>query len=151
MPTMSRFRRRCTAPAVLALALGVSLAAPRVAHAQLIGCQTDPILLLSNGTEFDLHASIDDSASDVQQVTFTVHAPAGTHLLLATPGLLGPKVVVSFSADQSVGHYTTTTVVTTGTAGVGVTASTQALGLIAVALETVSGTSGQPLTIALDI
>jgi hypothetical protein len=151
MPVTTRFPRSLVALALLSLALGASLGAPRLAHAQLVGCQTDPILLLSNGTELDLHASIDDSGSDVRQVIFTVHAPTGTHLLLYTPGLLGPKEVVQFAADQNPGHYTTTTQVDTGTAGVGVTATTQALGLIGVALVSASGTSQQPLSVSLDL
>jgi hypothetical protein len=150
LPFPARRLRSLFVPAV-AVALGISLATPRLAHAQLSGCQSDPVLVLSNLTEIDLHASIADSSDDVQQVIYTVHAPVGTSLVTYTPGLLGPKQVVQFVADQDSGHYTTTIVVDTGTGGVDVTATTQALALLGAALATVSGVSHQPLTVALTL
>jgi hypothetical protein len=110
------------------------------------------VLLLSNGTEIDLQASIDASSDDVQQVIYTVHGPAGTSLVSSTPGVLGPKQVTRFVADQAPGQYTTTTVVDTVTGGVAVTAQTQALAAdAATALATVSGLSHQPLSVALHL
>src|SRR5438067_10480607 len=117
MRTQLRYLRPLVVAGVAAVALTVLPFTPRLAHAQLKGCQTDPVLLLSNGTELDLQALIDDYSDDVQQVTFTVHAPDGTTLVTYTPGVLGPKEVVHFAADQASGHYTTTTVVDTGTGG----------------------------------
>ena len=148
-----RYLRPLVVSALAAVALNAVPVTPRLAHAQLAGCQSDPVLLLSNGTEIDLHASIDDSSDDVQQVTYTVHAPAGTRLVIETPGALGPKEAVHFAADQGPGHYTTTTVVDTGSGGVAVTATTQALALVrlAVALATVSGVSHQQLSVAMDL
>ena len=148
-----RYLRPLVVSTLAAVALNALPVPPRLAHAQLAGCQSDPVLLLSNGTEIDLHASIDDSSDDVQQVTYMVHAPAGTRLVIETPGALGPKEAVQYAADQGLGHYTTTTVVDTGSGGVTVTATTQALaaGSVTAALATVSGVSHQRLSISLDL
>jgi hypothetical protein len=144
-----RYLRPLVVSALTAVALNALPVPPRLAHAQLAGCQSDPVLLLSNGTEIDLHASIDDSSDDVQQVTYTVHVPAGTRLVIDTPGALGPKEVVRYAADQGPDHYTTTTVVDTGSGGVTVMATTQALALVGAALVTVSGVSHQRLSVSL--
>jgi hypothetical protein len=88
----------------------------------------------------------------VQKVTFTVHAPAGTNLVTYTPGVLGPKEVVQFKADQQSGQYTTTTVADTGTGGVDVTATTTAVAADgATARVTVSGLSHQQLSASLSL
>ena len=80
---------------VLVAALLVGLVAPHMAHAQVSGCTADPVVSLSNGTQLDLYASIDDSSQDVQQVTFNVTVPQGVHEVAYTPGLLGSKQVVN--------------------------------------------------------
>ena len=149
MRTRIRYLRPLVLLGLAAVAVGVSPLKLRLAHAQLSGCQSDPVVLLSNGTEIDLRASIDDSSDDVQKVTYTVHGPAGTTLVSASPGVLGPKQVTQFVADQAPGHYTTTTVVDTGKGGVAVTATTQALAADgATALATVSGFSHQQLSVS---
>src|SRR5919198_6577394 len=76
---------------VLAAGLLAGLVAPHMAHAQVSGCTADPVVSLSNGTELDLYASIDDSSQDVQQATFNVIVPRGAHVVAYTPGLLGSK------------------------------------------------------------
>lgn len=154
MPMPSRSVIRLLRPlvaCVVAVTLGSSILAAHPARAQLVGCQSDPVLLLSNGTEIDLRASIDDSSDDVQQVSYTVHGPTGTSVVGETPGLLGPKEVVRYVADQDPGRYATTTVVDTGAGAVAVTATTQALGLVGVSLGSVSGVAHQPLTLTLTL
>jgi hypothetical protein len=160
--SISRPRRPRVLFVLLSLALSGMLLTPRSAHAQLVGCQSDPILVLSNKTEIDLRASIDDSSDDVRQVTYTVHGPAHTSVIAVIPGLLGPKEVVQYSADQATHSYVTTTLVDTGADGVAVTASTQALALgltilpglgldTGVALVSISGLSHQPLSLSLTL
>lgn len=127
---MALFTVHHTRPTMLATALlvGAGLAvtvAPPTAHAQLAGCRSDPVVVLSDGTELDLDATIDDSSQDVQQVLFIVNAPHGTHVIVYTPGALGPKEVLRVSASNSPATYDTMTVVDTYNRGIRVTATTQ--------------------------
>ena len=152
MRTRIRYLRPLVLLALATVAVGVSPLKLPLAHAQLSGCSTDPVLVLSNGTTIDVLASIDTSSDSVQKVTFTVHAPAGTSLVTYTPGVLGPKEVVQFKADQRSGQYTTTTVADTVTGGVAVTASTKAIAADgATAVASVSGVSNQPLSVPLTL
>jgi hypothetical protein len=132
---------------VLVAALLVGLVAPRMAHAQVSGCTADPVVSLSNGTQLDLFASIDDSSQDVQQVTFNVKVPRGVHLVAYTPGLLGPKQVVNVYPHGGPHSYITRTLVSTQTGGVHVTATTRAVGIVGIASASHSGHAGQWITV----
>lgn len=98
------------------------------AHA-MSACRSDPIVVLSNGAVLDLSAIIDDDITDISQVRYVLHAPAGTWVVSAIPtdGLMGYKEVFEFHADSpssgSQGVYTSDAQVTTGTQGVAVTAT----------------------------
>jgi hypothetical protein len=118
-----------------------------MAHAQVSGCTADPVVSLSNGTELDLFASIDDSSQDVQQVTFDVTVPQGVQKVAYTPGLLGPKQVVNVYPNGDPHSYTTSTLVTTQTSGVQVTATTRAVGTSGIASASDSGYAGQWITV----
>jgi hypothetical protein len=98
---------------------------------------------LSNGTQLDLYASIDDSSQDVQQVTFDVIVPRGVQEVAYTPGLLGSKQVVNVYARGGPYNYTAATLVTTQTRGVQVTATTRAAGTGGTASASNSGHAGQ--------
>jgi hypothetical protein len=91
-----------------------------------VGCRSDPAVILSNGTVLDLSAAIADADMDVQNVTYTLHAPAGTSVVAAinTYGPLGPKETFRFFADDAPGTYDTFTSVTTGANGIAVSATT---------------------------
>ena len=132
---------------VLVAALLVGLVAPHMAHAQVSGCTADPVVSLSNGTQLDLYASIDDSSQDVQQVTFNVTVPRGVQEVAYTPGLLGPKQVVNVYAHGGPHNYATATLVTTQTSGVQVTAKTTAVGTGGTASASHSGHAGQWITV----
>ena len=132
---------------VLAAVLLAGLVAPHMAHAQVNGCMADPVVSLSNGTQLDLYASIDDSSQDVQQVTFEVHVPQGVQKVAYTPGLLGPKQVVNVYSDRGPHSYITRTLVTTQTDGVHVTATTRAVGIGGIASASHSGHAGQWITV----
>jgi hypothetical protein len=108
-------------------------------------------VLLSNGTQLDLSAAIDDSSDDVLQVTYTLHIPTGTQVVAYTPGLLGDKQVLSAIADESGSTYETATLVQTKTDGIQVTATTEAAGLVGLALDSVSGYDNQSLTVQVTI
>jgi hypothetical protein len=132
---------------VLAAVLLAGVVAPHMAHAQVSGCMADPVVSLSNGTQLDLYASIDDSSQDVQQVTFNVIVPRGVQEVAYTPGLLGSKQVVNVYPDGSPHSYITRTLVTTQTSGVQVTATTRAVGTGGTASASHSGHAGEPITV----
>jgi hypothetical protein len=136
-------RRARLGACVLAAGLLTGLIAPHMAHAQVSGCTADPVVSLSNGTQLDLYASIDDSSQDVQQVTFNVIVPRGVQEVAYTPGLLGSKQVVNVYAHGGPHNYTTATLVTTQTSGVHVTATTRAVGAGGGASASDSGYAGQ--------
>jgi hypothetical protein len=143
------FRSRLVRLGVSVLAAGLlaGLVAPHRTHAQVSGCMADPVVSLSNGTQLDLYASIDDSSQDVQQVTFTVIVPRGVQEVAYTPGLLGSKQVVNVYAHGGPDSYTTATLVTTQTRGVHVTATTRAVGTGGGASASDSGYAGQWITV----
>jgi hypothetical protein len=134
---------------MLAALLLAGPVAPHMAHAQVSGCMADPVVSLSNGTQLDLFASIDDSSQDVQQVTFEVHVPRGVQEVAYTPGLLGPKQVVNVYSDRGPRSYITRTLVTTQASGVQVTATTRAVGISRTVLASGShsGHAGQWITV----
>jgi len=101
------------------------------ARADLVGCRSDPVAILSNGVTVDLTATINDTEADVQQVAYTLHAPMGTSIVsvLYTSGVLGPKEVLRFFADSTAGVYSSLTQVRTGAHGVAVAAQTIAVPL----------------------
>ena len=136
---------------VLAAVLLAGLVAPHMAHAQVSGCMADPVVSLSNGTQLDLFASIDDSSQDVQQVTFNVMVPRGAQEVAYTPGLLGPKQVVNVYPGGSPHSYITRTLVTTQTSRAHVTATTRAVGLGGLASASHSGHAGQWITVPVSL
>jgi hypothetical protein len=102
----------------LALMLGVMLGimAPVLqAHAGFSSCQGDPVVSLSNGVVLDLSVSLDISASSVNQIVYTVHAPKGTKVVSVTytAGSLQNKEVLNFVADQQSEQYLTDTFAST--------------------------------------
>ncbi len=130
-----------------ALLLGL-LAGPLTPHpalAHFTSCTSDPVVTLSNGAQLDLTANISDSASDVQSITYTVHAPAGTSMVSVAS--LGPADHVTFYADDAANAYDTYTTVYTGQSSVAVTAKTTVVSVLGVTLgsQSTSGTSGQSL------
>lgn len=143
---------RTAAAIILALAAGSLTARPALAG--ITSCRSDPVVTLSNGTQIDLQAGINDSAADVQSIVYTVHAPAGTSLVsvVNTGSVLGLVERVTFYADAPARTYDTYTTVTTGASNVAVTATTtiaaatvvQTLG-VTLASQSVSGWNGQAL------
>jgi len=85
-------RRALLGGALTAGGLLSGLLAVNTAHAA-IGCRSDPIVVLSNGVTLDLSATIYDDSSDVQQVNYTLQAPAGVWVqqAITTDGAVGYK------------------------------------------------------------
>jgi hypothetical protein len=132
---------------VLTAALLAGTVAPYMAHAQLVGCRSDPVVSMSDGTQLDLNAVINDSSNDVKQVIYTLHVPVATYVIAYTPGLLGSKQVVQVTADQNPKTYETITMVKTYTPGIPVTATTKGVRPIKTATASASGNSNQSLTV----
>ena len=147
-----RARRGLTALALASCALlTVPTVVPR-AHAEWVGCRSDPAVVLADGVIVDLSANIADAASDVQNVAYTLHVPTGTAKVLAinTSLILGPKETFSFVDDQPPGQYYSTTTVTTGAGGVAVSAKTVVIPLLhQSASGTAAGVAWQDLNIYL--
>ncbi len=71
------------------------------ARAAFIGCRSDPLVILSNGVVLDLSANIVDDVTDVQSISYTLHAPKGVLLLraISTDGPVGYREQFKFRAD----------------------------------------------------
>jgi hypothetical protein len=124
-----------------------SLLAPAT-HAALGGCRSDPIVTLSNGYAFDLHATVDDTYADIQQVTYTLHAPVGTWVTNEVDtSVLGGKETFLFRADNPPNTYSAATKVDTLTPHIPVVAATDLVKVTGTVLsiDRVSGQSQQML------
>lgn len=134
---------------LLALGLAVLLlcAAAPAAHASIGGCRSDPVFLLSNGTELDLTAAIATDSSNVLGVAYALHIPTGIQVLSAIGWSLGAKEQWSVAADMPPGQYRTSTFVTTSLQGIAVQTTTEAIGLIGAAIRTVDGYNDQHLEV----
>lgn len=134
--------------------LGAALAAtsllagplfPHHASAAIGYCRSDPMVQLSDGTVIHMRAVIQDDASDVQGVDYTLHAPAGTTVKhVAYTGGPSAKETFHLVADEASDTFDTVTVVSTGLANVAVTAETQVAGL---GSGSASGLSGESLAV----
>src|SRR5437764_5547457 len=104
--TTRRARYVLLGTAVLSASLlARSLLAPDT-HAAIGGCRSDPVVTLSNGAALDLHASVDDTATDVQQVSYTLSGPKGTSVTgEVDTTVLGPKDRFQYSANGPARTY----------------------------------------------
>ena len=133
--------------ALAAGALFLALPAVPTAYASIGGCRSDPVFVLSDGTELDVSATIDTTSDLVQNVTYTLYIPAGTQVVGYAAGSLGARQQWSAVADLPAQQYETVTRVTTATAGVAVSATTQALGPLGSAAGTAQGQNAQKLVV----
>lgn len=132
--------------AALSVALVLAPARAPAAHAIDI-CRSDPVALLSDGAVVDLSADITADIADVQGVAYTLHIPMGTRVLAwaGTDGAMGLKESFQAQADAAPGTYASTTVVTTATPHVAVTAHTQVVTALALLQGAAPGWDRQPL------
>jgi hypothetical protein len=87
------------------------------AHAATGACRSEPVVILSNGYALDMNATIQDDASDVQSVNYTVNIPSGVSVV-GTPvddAVLGVKDHYSFSSNGPAGSYSVGVTANTGT------------------------------------
>jgi len=93
---------------------------------------------------------VNDDLSDVQQITYILHAPTGTHVVAILS--LGPREVLHFVADNTPVGYDSVTMVSTYTPGVAVTALTSVVPLAALAATgSASGTAHDNLAVHLSV
>jgi hypothetical protein len=109
----------------LLLALAVVLLSILPAQAAMLGCRSDPAVVLSNGLVLDLSADIAAKPWEVQQVVYTLHIPRGVNAVAILRTRTWPTSVERFviTADNAPGRYDSTTVVYTRRKGVAVTAN----------------------------
>ncbi len=119
--------------------------APHHAHAA-IGCRTDPIVTLSNGLVVQLSATVYDNPSDINAVTYTLHAPAGTSVVNVVYPVDPNNIPQTFNfyADNPAGTWDSYTYVDTKTTGVSVTATAEVNNL---AVFSANGTDHQNVQI----
>ena len=124
-----------------------SLVAPAT-HAAISGCRSDPVVTLSNGDALDLHATVEDAYSDVQQVSYTLHAPIGTWVTSEVDtSVLGVKDSFHFYADEPANTYSAAAKVDTLTPQIAVVAATDlvSVNVPVLSVARVSGQSQQTL------
>ena len=102
-------RRIVRAAMVLLMAVaGAGMMAARPASAAVVGCRSDPVLVV-NGAAFDVYDTLQTDPSAVRELDYTVTVPAGSLLggIQLTVGLGFPeRVNIVYSAAQPWGSIT---------------------------------------------
>ena len=117
------------------------------ASAALVHCRTDPIFKLSNGDVTNVTLDISTDATNVRNVTYSLHVPAGVTVtqVTYTAGGMGTKEMYKVYQDSPAKTYTADVVVTTqNTGSIPVIATVR---LNSTNAKSVSGTSGQHLVV----
>jgi hypothetical protein len=157
--TMIDFIKRvCQALIVLSVLLTGLAASPMLtpaAEASMSSCRSDPLVYLSNGTVWDLYATIGTATSNVTKVAYVMHVPAGITMtrysITPLAGLTGKETFVLYS-DAPARTYKTDIFVQTTTNKVTVAATTtltNATPAWNVSSGTVNGYNGQHLVTTL--
>jgi hypothetical protein len=113
----------------------------------LVRCRTDPIFKLSNGDVINITLDISTDVSNIRNVTYFLHVPAGVTVtkVTYTAGGIGSKEMYKVYQDSPAKTYTTDTVVTTqNTGSVPIIAMTR---LNATYTQSVSGYTGSHLIV----
>ena len=126
-----------------------SLLAP-ASHAAIGGCNSDPVVTLSNGAVLDLHATVSDTYDDVQQVKYTLYVPQGTWVTSEVDtSVLGGKDTFQYydTKNQAPNTYSVNVQVNTGASQIPVVAATDLVKVTGTVLsiDRVSGQSQQML------
>jgi hypothetical protein len=105
---------------LLFIIIAVVAAMPNLqASAALIKCRTDPIFMLSNGDKLTVTLDISTDATNVRNVTYLIHVPAGVTVqrVTYTSGGLGTKETYKVYQDSPAKTYTTDSLITTQNTG----------------------------------
>src|SRR5947209_3349001 len=106
--------------------LAHALVAPAT-HAAIGGCNSDPVVTLSDGNVLDLHATVSDTYDDVQQVKYTLYVPQGTWVTSEVDtSVLGGKDTFQYydTKNQAPNTYSVNVQVNTGASQIPVVAAT---------------------------
>lgn len=147
-----RVRRVFLGSALLVAGL---VAGPFTAHnagATFSTCDTDPIVVLSNGQVVSMAVHILDDPSDVTNITYELHGPVGTRVLATfyTSGMASKESVKYYADEPQANTFDSTTTASTGLTGAPLTATTTVFGLsTGLATSSLSGLSGQSLPVHL--
>jgi hypothetical protein len=115
-------------------------------HAAIGGCRSDPVVILSNGNTLHLSTVINDTATDVQQVNYTLHAPVGTWITgVADASVLDLKETLRFYADNPPNTYSVASKVNALTPRIRVTTTMDVVTMNGVSTASVSGQSQRSL------
>jgi len=155
MAPISAFPARHPACTLLGVALlsasllAHSLVAPAT-HAAIGGCNSDPIVTLSDGNVLDLHATVTDTYDDVEQVSYTLYVPNGVWVTSEVDtSLLGGKDAFQYydTKYQAPNTYGVGVQVNTGASQIPVVAATDLVSVNGTLLSHawVSGLSQQKL------
>jgi hypothetical protein len=139
-------RSRRTLPFLVAtLAALFAMTAPAYAAASV--CRTDPVVIVTGVTIIDISASSDTPWFNLQHVTYTLHGPVGSRVLLVlrTPNLPNTTESFQFYADGPADQIQTDTLVTTSTSNASVTATT----LVGLRMRSISGGANEHLVVQL--
>jgi hypothetical protein len=156
MASISAFTARHRGRTLLGTLLGVAvLSASLLAlfsrmapatHAAISGCRSDPVVILSNGNTLHLSTVVNDPATDVQQVSYTLHAPVGTWITgVADTSVLDLKETLRFYADNPPNTYSVAAKVKTLTPRISVTATTDVVTTNGASTASASGQSQRAL------
>lgn len=117
------------------VAVAITALVANIAAAHLMGgrasadigpCRTDPIVVLSNGTVVDLSATVMTGVSNVENVTYVLHAPVGTTVKHVTYTAGESNIeTLRFYADDAANTYDTSTTVSLGAGSADVIAKTR--------------------------
>jgi hypothetical protein len=120
---------------------------PRHVDAMYSSCRSDPKVYLSDGSVVTLTATIQDDATNVKSVEYTLHAPVWTTItnVVYTGGPFANKESLQFHADNQPGTYDSDTLVSTAASNVSVTATAQVTTPGDVVAGSISGYSNQYL------
>jgi hypothetical protein len=131
--------------------LARSLVAPDT-HAAISGCRSDPVVTLSNGVTLDLSTVVNDTTTDVQQVSYTLHVPEGTWVTSEVDtSVLGPKDTFHFYADEPPSTFSAGSKVTTLTPQIPVAATTDLVTVTGTVLLTASASGQSPQTLWMNV
>ena len=155
MAPISAFTARRTRHMLLGVALlsasllAHALVAPAT-HAAIGGCNSDPVVTLSNGDVLDLHATVTDTYDDVDQVSYTLYVPNGVWVTSEVDtSLLGGKDAFQYNGTkyQAPNTYSVSVQVNTGASQIPVVAATDLVKVTGTVLsiDRVSGQSQQML------
>lgn len=99
---------------LLIIALVIAVVPTMQASAGLVICRTDPIFLLSNGDILTVTLNIGTDVSNIREITYVLHVPAGVTVkhVTYTAGGLGTEETFEVYQDSPANTYTTDTMVT---------------------------------------